>query len=342
MSNRNTLDRLRVSALRILLRSPALRAVYRNTGTRLFAGFLLSCAIYLPFALRRPDVLLWLGPLLFGYPHLMASYRFLDGNDAHERIASLKPFVYFALVTALSFLLNEATRGYLPELPFGVWELGAAFVAACFARTRPLFVAGAGGFLLWKFAWHDALLFTAFALLFHNWVAFFVWVFKARGQERNWALAATLIFGLVHLAVFGGLCDRFFTQPAPGLETGAMLAPWTQDAVTWYRAVVLYTFGLSIHYFVWLRAIPEAKRKTPLSWRRSFELLKQDFGGWALLAALAIWILGWSIWAWNGELGARFYFRIATLHGWLELMFLLSRLDLGLLRIKHLARLATT
>ncbi len=322
------LDRTRASLLRAALRYTLLRRWYAVNETRLFGGFLFFCAFYAPIALRRSDLLLFWGPFLFGYPHVLASYRFLQPRP---RLCGLTPFVYFALVTAVSMALHylAVQRGWIPELPFGAWEVAAAALAAMVARGRPLFLCGAGAWLLWQSSWLDPLAFAAFALLFHNWVAFFSWVRAARGPGRRLALSCTAIFGLIHVVVFAGWAD-FLMMPnlavleASVRETSTVLSPWTPDPAVGYRAVVLYTFGLSLHYFVWLKALPECRLRVPLSWRRSFETLARDFGRTGLGIATLVVGAGLAVSCYRPSLGARIYFEIATLHGWLEVMFLLA------------------
>jgi hypothetical protein len=94
-----SLDGVRATALRATLRFDLPRRIFVNGSARLILSFILFAAFYLPFALRWPGTLLWLGPLLFGYPHLVASYRFLQPR---ERIGRVKPFLFFFTLTIAS------------------------------------------------------------------------------------------------------------------------------------------------------------------------------------------------------------------------------------------------
>jgi hypothetical protein len=207
----------------------------------------------------------------------VASYRFLQPS---RTILRLKPFAYLAIVTAASLAFHALADHFqwVGELPFGAWEWATGALAVMIATRRfyPVLLCGVGGTLLWKGAWAEPLQFAAFALLFHNWVGFFAWIRKARGRDRTAAILATAFFGAIHLVIFAGFADSlmsFENPPATLQNTGALLAPWSPELVTWYRAVVLYTFGLSMHYFVWLKAIAECRGKAPVSWRRSVQLL---------------------------------------------------------------------
>lgn len=312
----------------------------------------MSSALYLPIALWRPDLLLIFGPLVFGYPHLLASYRLAPGG-ARASFAAL------AAITAASMGANQVLRklGWLPEMPFGAWEalVAAAAVALFYGRVKSGAVCAAVGFLLWKLSWREPLVFAATSLLLHNWVALAVWLRRARSAAgRSAALAAAAVFGLIHGLVFAGYADFLMPSSSAGIltnaaaQTGALLAPWSTDLAMWYRAVVLYTFGLSLHYYVWLKAIPECEGRVPLSFRRTSELLARDLGRPALFFAIAVAGAGICVWLAAPELGARSYFRIATLHGWFELLFLVAgiRIDparvMRSLNIKYLAQAQIT
>jgi hypothetical protein len=328
------LDGARAEALRFTLRYPIPRRIYANNAARLLITFTAFAAFYLSIALQRPDILLWFGPLVFGYPHLVASYRF---QQPSRMILRMKPFTYLAIITAASLAFHGLADHFqwVGELPFGAWELATGALAVMIATRRfyAVVLCGVGGLLLWKGAWAEPLQFAACALLFHNWVGFFVWIRKAKGRDRNAALIATAFFGAIHLVIFAGFADSLMPIANPKVfeatqvqNTGALLAPWSPDVLTWYRAVVLYTFGLSMHYFVWLKAIPECRGKAPVSWRRSLMLLKEDLGRGGVIFATAISILGIGIWAWNSAWGPRVYFEAALIHGWFEVMFLLAAL----------------
>ena len=332
------LDTARARLLAGTLQFRCVRAIYVSSPLRLGASFLLLCAVYLPIALRRPDLLLVFGPLLLGYPHLIASYRFLQ---TQPRLMGLRPFVFFSLITLASTSARLLLQRFqiIPEMPLGSWELLAATATAIILRPRflPILVCGVVAYGLWRSSWQEPLIFAALALLAHNWVAFFVWIREARGWNRITAIASATAFGAIHLLVFAGGTDFMMPLTKPSLfatlqaqNTGSLLAPWSDDGLIWYRTIVIYTFGLSLHYFVWLKAIPECRGQHPLSWRRSYEHLRRDSGKFGLALAFVVWSGGLALWLCNLERGSRFYFQIATLHGWLELMFLIRNSSLRL------------
>jgi hypothetical protein len=139
------------------------------------------------------------------------------------------------------------------------------------------------------------------------------------------------VFFLIHLVVIYGAIDPLLN--ASLLEqwrlenTAWFLASWSADPLVWYRWLVLYTFGLSMHYFVWLRALPEAelKSKAPLSFRLSWQEWQKDIGPITLKIILISALIGFGLWIFQYNLGKTIYFQIALLHGALEVVFLPSK-----------------
>ncbi len=277
-------------------------------------------AFYLPLAFVRPELLLAFGPLIFGYPHLIASYRFTP---------ELKSYGLFVVMTALAVALHISKFG--APLPFGVWQIVVATLTLMIVRRGQwwaiLVCAG-----LVKLAWMEPLMFVGGSLLLHNWVAFFYWIKDSRGSaRRNVAVLATMLFLVIHVLVIGGTLDAWIPLSnghvlfAGNTENTAwMLASWSTEAIVWYRFLVLYAFGLSVHYFVWLRAIPESRKQGehPSSFRLVAQNLQASLGKKAFIFTLCLSVSGIILWLFSMPMGAQVYFEIAILHGSLELMFL--------------------
>lgn len=319
-----SLDSCRVSLLRLTLKPKLLRALYSQTHTRLAAGFLFTSLCVLPLAFLRPELLLAFGPLIFGYPHLIASYRFTP---------ELKCFALFLVMTAVAVVLHLAKFG--SPLPFGVLQMMVATLTLLIVRRgqwKSMGLAIVVCAVMVKLAWLEPLIFVGGSLLLHNWVAFFYWIKVARTSvRRKVAGLSTLLFLVIHLLVLNGNLDAWIplidgqVQFMGNVENTAwMLASWSTDAVVWYRFLVLYVFGLSVHYFVWLRAIPESRKVSehPSSFRLIAEDLKLSLGKKVLLFTSILCVGGMILWLISMPLGAKVYFEIAILHGSLELMFL--------------------
>ncbi len=282
---------------------------------------LLTTVCILPLALLRPELLLAFGPMIFGYPHLIASYRFTP---------EFKSYGLFLLMTALAITLHVSKFG--APLPFGVWQIVVATLTLLIVRRGQwwaiLVCAG-----LVKLAWMEPLMFVGGSLLLHNWVAFFYWIKVCRTKARRQvALLATLLFLGIHVLVIGGSLDGWIPLidgqvqfAGNNQNTAWMLASWSNEAVVWYRFLVLYVFGLSVHYFVWLRAIPESRKVSehPSSFRLIAQDLQASIGKRAFIFTLCLCAGGMILWLLSMPMGAQVYFEIAILHGSLELMFLL-------------------
>ena len=112
-------DYARAKSLVFLLRPRLFRLLYRSYNYRISLGFIFTMLFYFPLSLIRPDILLFTGPLLFGYPHLMASFRFIRPKSAH----------LFVGLTVLCILGHLYFRS---KIPFGVWQILVAFSGVIF------------------------------------------------------------------------------------------------------------------------------------------------------------------------------------------------------------------
>ena len=161
----------------------------------------------------------------------------------------------------------------------------------------------------------------------HNVVAIGIWALmfcKARGRAVAVAavlFAAALFLVVTPLAWFGfkhGLVQSF------GLHTFAaadQLAPFVHDAPLALGVVASFAFLQSIHYAVWLHAIPqEATRgEGTLSFRMSFRALRAELGTWGLALA-ALLVVAVPLCGLVAPLRTQsVYLSLVTFHGYLEL-----------------------
>lgn len=340
----HALDKVRFSFLRILMWSQFMHHLYATRPLRLSLRFIFLTVLTLPVAFYFPAVLLIGGPILFGYLHLIASCRY-SGLSAPNIASALKRktmFHCFAIATLCSLTLRLVLEktSLMENIPFGVWEVGVATLLfffwswkkKLFTLTRCLMASSLCAAMLY-FAFWDPLIFTGAVLIMHNWVAMIYWITVAPTKwDKAVALLATTIFGAIHFLVMRGYLDHVIQIPAlhsPGASevrgAGWIIAPWSQNPIIWARAVVIYTYGLSIHYFAWLSAIPEchSPRQYPNSFRMTFRELRQDLGRKTCFTLLGITVLGTGLWFFSYDTGKNIYFSLATLHGWIEILFLL-------------------
>ncbi len=336
------LDEVRQSFLRLALKNQVLRKLYSNYLFRTMTGLMTLIAIIFPISILRPDILLVMGPLIFGYPHMIASFRYLvDRKDSLRTKNRSVLFLIFSGFSILTILIYNYEL-FLSWMSFGVWpQLLSIFVLVLvfylnLSISRKSMVLGtilALGFCV--FAWQEPLLYAGAILMLHNFMAFFHWILNCQNRsQRQAAVISTLGFFVIHILVLFGAVDVWLDPLLLNQwrveNTAWFLASWSEDPLVWYRWLVLYTFGLSIHYFIWLRAIPETELKSiaPLSFRLSLKEWQKDMGPSTLKIILLICVIGIGLWLFHYETGKSLYFQIALLHGALEIAFLPSKINL--------------
>ncbi|MDI1445337.1 hypothetical protein [Polyangium sp. 6x1] len=310
------LDHLRRLGLRLL--GPFLsRSLLTDRERRVsvLGSVLIVTAFFLTASF--PVVMLVLGPLVWGIPHVIADVRYLVARPGLHR----RPLVLAAIgVGILGAGLGFGVRGGL---------VGAA-LALCVARaswSRRLLGLGVVGALFAAAQRAGWLADLAFAHL-HNLVAVVIW-WAWRPRKTRLHLVPIALFAAGTALLLVGAAE-----PLLAWSRGAE-APWTglgMRYLSWSlspkptgplaeRLVVLYAFAQATHYIVWLRLMPEDDRpsKTPRSYRQSFRALAGDIGG-LILWLSAIGALALIVWAFFGPGAARDgYLRLAFFHGHLEL-----------------------
>ena len=336
------LDQMRIAMLRHLMQNHALRKVYSDRALRLGLNYLLLFAVYLLTSLKFSIVLLIFGPLILGYPHLIASYRFLQRTPLTLQWNSAKSFQWFLVLTSVSVFIRLLLRKFyqLPDLPYGTWEILISLITLGFLKVKwntaghllvVLLTLFSTVFIL-GFAWQYPLVFVGFALILHNWVAYGHWFLSAKTtKDKVIVFAGLILFAAAHVLIITGFFDPWISISEFTLLSttsfqvnGWALAPWSTDSNMWDRIIVLYSFGLSLHYFIWLKAIPQNLEVNPMpnSFRRSLVLLKKDCGSIVTYFLFAAAVAGVALFVFTNQFG-RIYFAVAMLHGWLELTFLL-------------------
>ncbi len=339
------LDDLRRLALRALARtSPVGRTLAAHRRVRV--PVLLSVHVLAAFAVAvvAPSLLLAVAPLVLGVPHLAADVRHLLIRRASPRwwlIASAA----FALALLALRVLAEAHPG-AASLAFehaiaAGWVLAGAAGGACLGATRArppsrtgrwtargctTFVAAA---LLATFAIAAPRLWQLVLLHGHNLVAILLWLVLFR---RGWRLALVplaLVLGGAALLASGALLD--FTVSHGFLSVAGLhifaAADWLAPGLSDTRAVALATsfaFLQSVHYAIWLVAIPASDRAGDGSrtWRAAFRELTRDLTapGVCAVAALALLVAAMGLLFAAGT--RRLFLSLGTFHGWLELAVL--------------------
>jgi hypothetical protein len=323
------LDRLRAALLGALGRAagpwmadPLRRAAWLGS---------LGLASTLALTILAPGLLLALGPIVLGVPHLVSDLRYLV---LRPRLHRVRAFLVLALVPcALAFfwpvleVAGLALVGAAVGAPGPVARELSARPARHLALLRRAPVAALGVTLVFAGRETGRLGELLFAHA-HNALAVFgllaVSAPRARRRLAPFALLAAvfatlLLAGVVPTeAAQSGAALRPFELDAWSLA--ATLSPLDDPALA-HRFVALFAFGQALHYLVWLRLVPELARprRGPRSFRQSLRALRAELGAPLLLGAL---VLAAALPAWGTfELGAArdAYLRLALFHGPLEL-----------------------
>lgn len=270
-------------------------------------------------SLLAPLVMLALGPLLLGVPHLLADVRYLVARPGlHRRRGA---WLVGALVVASSVFMDLR------------WGVGGVVLAVVLAQgrwhRRMLGLGVAAAALVSLFLWSGSATLSIGHL--HNAVAVVLWLLLGSALHgtpwmARWARLATVVpVGLFGTALLLGAGEGW-TGPAlgPALRYHAQtLAPVSDPdlAVRWVR---FFAFAQAVHYGLWLRVVPEEcrHRPAPRSWRASWKALRSDLGD-RLLAAFTLVTVGLAVWGCFDVIAARAgYLRLALFHGPLELVVL--------------------
>ena len=352
------LDVWRCRLLRQTLHGSVARRLFQDRALRLGILCSVSMGLALILAGLAPLFMLALGPICYGLPHLVSSVRYLPLRARMHPI-QLKPRFYLSMACLLVGLaaLRLATLHVEASPGDSLWTLllqdnrpELMMSLACLAFMAPLLRCHtprqlaklAGPFVAFTFV---SLVYPAYVLgallLGHHFIAFVYWRLACRNRrEQRIAELGLALFTAAHVLIFLGYLDALGAwavshgwQPFAALsldDVASSLEPWALSPRLWRHALTAYAFGQSVHYIVWLRAIPEQHllRPSPVTWRQSLGLLRRDFGKsgahLALTACLglgAAWLLAWSLGHFTAARTT--YFCLASGHGYLELAGLL-------------------
>lgn len=323
------LDRARSALFVRALEVAPLRAVLVEKQKRIPALLVLHASAAFALAVLAPSLLLLAGPLLLGVPHLLSDLRYLVLRPSMPVRARAWLLGGAAVLLALRLLALAGLAAPLRfELPLAaLWVLGAAALGAERRREPRLLVVALGAAVFAAAAWQAPGAVRLVMAHAHNAIALLVWALMfARAGGRTLVVvallaAATLVLLTSPLAWLGfqhGVVQSFGLHVFAAAE---QLAPFAKSTTLSLGIVASFAFLQSVHYAVWLHAIPqEATRgEGTLSFRMSFRALRSELGPvWLGLAVLLVVLvpLGGVVAPLRTQ---SIYLSLATFHGYLEL-----------------------
>jgi hypothetical protein len=287
------LDRARTAFFVRATRVAVLRPLLLEKQRRVPALLLAHASVALALAVTAPMLLLIVGPLVLGVPHVLSDLRYLVLRPALSRP------LRWLLLSGCGVLFGVRLAELLGVHGLARWELGGAGLLALSVvllgattlkspRTLGallLIVALSGAALRWPNAARLCLSHG------HNVIALALWALVFSRSRRRALLVSLSVLVAVALLLATPLAwwgFRHGSQAALGLHAFAaaeVLAPGIADTTLALGVVSSFAYLQSVHYAIWLHAVPQevTRGEGTLTFRMSLQSLIADFGKPALL-----------------------------------------------------------
>ena len=336
------LDICRSTLIKIFVRNDLLKEIFRNRSLRIILGFSAALIFNLVVSVCFPLWVLLVGPILFGTPHLISSLRYIPYITISKKILKLDFYLYFFSLMLTIFIFKLVQDHYFPIQNPQISKFNNLELLSFFASLiifiliypqeskifRMLFLGLTIGGALIKYP----ILSPGIFLLFHNFVAFIYWIKSSQKiSDKLIAIFSALIFLILNYFIFMGLFDFIYQWvhlqnflnfgQMNALEIGKNIVAWETNYNLFIHATIAYAFGQSLHYFIWIKVIPQLNHYHHVSpsFKMSYKILKRDFK-FLLIPISSLMILGSTFWFWIDLSTARnIYFALALFHGFFEL-----------------------
>ena len=335
------LDTFRSKFLKFTLQAQVLKQLFLNRSERVFLLFSLAFLFYLTASLFFPLWVLLAGPIIWGVPHLISSLRYTNLNFDKKQKYRLHAFQFSAWVMVFMYrfcvdILQIDLFWSQHTLLFESTVLMASFLFQTYVVKRWSLQN-----LIYFFLFAGLILSTYFftietalvALIGHNYVPLLAWYKSCQNKKDLKTFAyASFLFIAASILILTGAFDGLYRLVSPSgqisflnWDYSEVIAPFVSenyDYQFWFRIVVLYAFSQALHYFIWLKAIPENFQQTehPPSFRWSYLKLSNDFGSSSVLLLGLLILFSSGIWlVYEFQVARLVYFGLASYHGFMEI-----------------------
>lgn len=339
------LDLLRSKLLKETLKFGLFKSVFMSRSARVMILFLMALVFYFVASSFFPLWVLLIGPVLWGIPHIISSIRYSNLSFNEKFRSQLLRFQFFAwsMVFIYRILIDVFHQNLFwatQPLLFEAVTLLISFIYQYYIyrcqnmKVSFKFILSAVLFSIFVTMTYFYPIQTALvALIGHNYLPLIAW-YKSCQNKSDIKVFAVSAFLYILFSVFimTGTFDGFYTLFSPSghisflnWDYSEVIGPFINgdmDYKFWFHIVVLYAFSQAIHYFIWMKAIPEnyQQQEYPPSFNWSFNRLVNDFGSSSIFALLAISSIGLLMWLFLEFQTARLvYFSIASYHGFMEI-----------------------
>lgn len=332
------LDFLRSKLLKYTMRFSFFRSLLLGRAYRLKMLALIALFLYFFASLFLPLWVLLVGPILWGVPHLIASLRYASAINLNlSQKKKLFYFQGFIWLCVFSYRLAVDIGGlqlFLSQTPllFESICLSLTFLFQLYLfrqLTLRIFIytmlfAG----LLYSTAYFPMQT-ALFLLIGHNYVPLYAWYKSCQdNDDLRTFIFVSAVYIMLSMIILFGWADAFY-HLIPAQKSIAFLN-WDYTEIinsynlnaNWFRVVSLYAFSQGIHYFLWLKAIPEnhLPKQYPPSFKWSLHRLTSEFGSGSIYFMLSLILIGASYWFFFEFQTSRvIYFSVAAYHGFMEI-----------------------
>lgn len=335
------LDFYRARILKESLKVSFFKNLFNSRADRILMFSILTLGFYFFVAQFFPMWVLLIGPVMWGIPHLISSLRY--SSFAFEYSGRNKFFSFQYLVWLGVFAYRIAVDIY--HIPLFLSSTPLMFEGICLLLSFLYLTYLDGRISVSSFTSLGLLIGLLLSTFFHpietalvlfighNYVALLPWYKSCQTKKDRTAFwAFTALYIALSVAIYFGAIDpvyRYFSPSASIEFLGwnyfdivASFGALPEDHDFWFRIVSLFAFSQSVHYFIWMKAVPEnyIPQQNPQTFQWSFDKLTNDFGISSVYFLLALVLIGVGFWfVFEFQMARLVYFAFASYHGFMEI-----------------------